>query len=76
MEFGLDKCVKATFFCGNLLKVKNITLNTTMVIKDLKPEESYKYLGVTEVDGTQHSYMWEKNGKNVFVEGGQSWKVN
>ena len=47
-----------------------------MVIKDLKPEESYKYLGVTEVDGTQHSYMWEKNGKNVFVEGGQSWKEN
>ena len=76
MEFGLDKCVKATFFCGNLLKVKNITLNTTTVIKNLKPEESYKYLGVTEGDGTRHSYMWEKNGKNVFVEGGQSWKVN
>ena len=25
MEFGLDKCAKATFFRGKLLKAKNIT---------------------------------------------------
>ena len=43
MEFGLDKCVKASFFCGKLLKAKNITLDTATVIKDLEPEESYKY---------------------------------
>ena len=29
MEFGLDKCAKATFVHGKLLKAKNITLDTT-----------------------------------------------
>ena len=66
MEFGLDKCAKATFFCGKLLKAKNITLDTTMIIKDLEPEESYKYLGVGEVDGMQHSSMRKKFGRYVF----------
>ena len=66
MEFGLDKCVKALFFCGKLLKAKNITLDTATVIKDLEPEESYKYLGVTEGDGTQHSSMREKFWKECF----------
>ena len=34
--------------------------DTTVVIKDLEPQESYKYLGVTEGDGIQHSSMREK----------------
>ena len=51
MKFGLDRCAKATFFCGKLLKVKKITLNTTTVINDLAAKEIYKYLGVTEGDG-------------------------
>ena len=67
MEFGLDKCAKATFFRGKLLKAKNITLDTTTIIKGLEPEESYKYLGVTEGDRIQHSYREEKFGRNAFV---------
>ena len=63
MEFGLDKCTKATFFRGNLLKAKSITLDTTTIIKDLEPEESYKYVGVTEGDGIQYSSMREKKIK-------------
>ena len=63
MEFGLDKYAKATIFCGKL-KAKNITLDTTTVIKDLEPEDNYKHLGVTEGDGIQHSSMrkriWKK----------------
>ena len=51
MEFGQDKLAKATFFYGKLLKANNITLDTTTVIKDIKPEESYKHLVVTEGDG-------------------------
>ena len=51
MEFGQDKCAKAIFFRGKLLKAKTITLDTT------GPEESYKYLGVTEGDRVQHSSM-------------------
>ena len=66
MEFGLDKCAKATFFRGKLLKAKNITLDTITIIKDLEPRESYKYLGVTERDGMQHSSMREKIRKECF----------
>ena len=68
MEFGLDKCAKATFFRGKLLKAKNITLDTATVIKDLEPKKSYKYVGVTKGDGIQHSPMRKKKiGKNAFV---------
>ena len=67
MEFGLDKCAKATFFRGKLLKAKNITLDTATVIKDLKLEESYKYLGVTEGDEIQHSSMREKIRKECSL---------
>ena len=41
VEFGLDKCAKATFFRGKLLKAKNITLDTIIIAKDLEPEENY-----------------------------------
>ena len=66
MEFGLDKCAKAAFFCEKLLKAKNITLDTTTVIKDLDLKESYKYLGITEGDGILHSSMREKMRKEYF----------
>ena len=66
MEFELDKCAKATFFRGKLPKAKKFTLNTATVVKDLELEESYKYLGVTEGDRTQHSFMREKNQKECF----------
>ena len=65
MEFGLDKCVKAIFFCGKLLKAKNITLDTTTVIKDLEPQKSYKYLSVRGWDTT---FLYErKNSENMFL---------
>ena len=40
MEFGLDKCAKATFASEKIFKAKNITLDTTTVIKDLEPVKS------------------------------------
>ena len=67
MTFGLDKCAKATFFRGKLLKANNITLDTTNIIKDLELEDSCKYLGVTEGDGIQHSSMREKIRKGFFL---------
>ena len=66
MEFGLDKCAKATFFRGKLLKVENITVDTITVIKDPEREENYKYLRVTEGDGIQHSSMREKIREECF----------
>ena len=68
MEFGLDKCVKAIFFCGKLLKAKNITLDTTTVIKDLEPQKSYKYLSATDGDEI-HFSMREKNSEKMFLQG-------
>ena len=68
MIFGLDKCSKATFVRAKILaKPKNIALDTTTVIKDFEPEESYKYLRVTEGDEIQHSSMREKFRKNAFA---------
>ena len=66
MEFGVDKCDKATSFRGKFLKAKNITLDTITIIKDLEPEENYKYLGVTEGDEIQQSSMREKIRKECF----------
>ena len=43
-----------------------ITLDTATLIKYLKPEESYKYLGLTEEDGIQYSSMTEKVRKECF----------
>ena len=60
------KYAKVTFFRGKLLKAKNITLDTTTVFKDLEPEESYKYLEVTEEDGIQNFSKKEKNCKECF----------
>ena len=37
-----------------------------MVIQDLEPEESYKYLEVTKGDGIQNSSMREKIRKECF----------
>ena len=66
MKFGLDKCAKATFLRGKLLKAKSITLDSTTIIKDLEPKQSYKYLGVTEGDEIQHSSMREEIRKECF----------
>ena len=66
MEFGPNKCAKATFFHGKLLKANNTTQDTTMVIKDFKFKESYKYLSATKGDGIQHSSMREKIWKECF----------
>ena len=77
MEFGLDKWAKATFFHCKVLKAKNITLDTTTIIKYLESVESYKYLGVNEGDGIHHSSMREKKiGRNALVGWGQSLDVN
>ena len=54
MDFGLERCAKATCIKGKLTTWQNVQLyiiNTT--IKDLEPGETYKYLGVDEGDGIQ-----------------------
>ena len=48
MEFGLDKCAKATFKRGKKVQAEGIQLNDNQVIQDLEQSEIYKYLGMEE----------------------------
>lgn len=60
MEFGLDKCAKATIKKGKLVSGPNTKLNDKTEIRNLDQDEVYKYLGVDQSDGIQHSQMKEK----------------
>ena len=66
MEFGLDKCAKATFKRGKLIKTDNIELGKNTIIEGLDQEGTYKYLGINEGDGIQHSAMKEKIRKEYY----------
>ena len=66
MEFGLDKCAKASFVRGKLQKTLSINLDIDTAIRDLDPEETCKYLGVNEGDGINHASMKEKIRKEYY----------
>ena len=51
MEFGLDKCAKATFKRGKKVSAEGILLNDHQLIQDLDQAETYKYLGMEEGEG-------------------------
>ena len=51
MEFGLDKCAKATFKNGKLTTTENIQIDPAATIQALEQEGTCKYLGVDEGDG-------------------------
>ena len=57
MEFGLDKCAKATFMRGKKVSAEGILLNDHQLIQDLDQAETYKYLGMEEAEGAQHHQM-------------------
>ena len=60
MEFGLEKCAKATFNRGKLVRTNSIELELETTIKELGQEQTYKYLGIDESDGIQHASMKDK----------------
>jgi len=64
MEFGLEKCAKATFKKGKLTNSQNIQIDIDTTIKELDPEDSYKYLGINEGDGIQHAMMNHLNSRS------------
>ena len=66
MEFGLEKCAKATFKRGKLVSTTDIVIDTNTKIKDLDQDGTYKYLGIDEGDGIQHSTMKEKIRKEYY----------
>ena len=56
MEFGLDKCAKATLKRGKKVSAKGILLNDHQLIQDLDQAETYKYPGMDE-EGVKHHQM-------------------
>ena len=66
MEFGLEKCAKASFKKRKLASTGNIILDEDTAIEELNQEGVYKYLGVDESDGIQHSKMEEKIRKEYL----------
>ena len=68
MQFGLEKCAKASFKGGKLVKTSNIIIDNKTIIKKLEQEKSYKYLGVNEGDGIQHAKMKKHKKKNALEE--------
>ena len=66
MEFGLDKCAKASFKRGKFCKASNINLDTNTKIRNLEHDEVYKYLGINEGDGIKHTAMKEKIRKECY----------
>ena len=65
MEFGLDKCAKASFKRAKKVSAEGIPLNDNQVIQDLDQAETYKYLGVKEGEGVQHHKMKVKIRKEL-----------
>ena len=57
MEFGLDKCAKATFKRGKKVSAEGILLNNHQLIQDLDQAETFKYLDMEEGEGVQHHQM-------------------
>ena len=66
MSFGLDKCAKASFKKGKLISTGNIELDRETTINELDQDRGYKYLGVDESDGIQHTKMKEKIRKEYY----------
>ena len=66
MEFGLDKCTKATFKRGRLADSSNIELDLNTVIQDLEQEGTSKYLEISKGDEIEHSQMKEKIRKEHY----------
>ena len=66
MEFGLDKCSKATFIRGRLKLTSEIKLNKDTSIMEIDQEDTYKYLGIDKGDGIQHVKMKKNIRKECY----------
>ena len=67
MKFGLDKCAVERFANGRLSGHNSgVTEGKTNTINCLEPGQVYKYLGVDEINGIQHSMMRERLRREYF----------
>ena len=66
MEFGLDKCAKATFNRGTKVSTKGIQLPDKSVIQEWAPEATYTYLGIEESDGMNwNTIKWSQDPERI-----------
>ena len=66
MEFGIDKCAVLILKRGKIVKSHGIQLPDEQIMKSLKEEDSYKYLGILEADDIKHEQMKEKVKKEYL----------
>ena len=66
VEFGLDKCAKTTFIKGKLTRTTAVELDIDTTIRELDHDETYKYIGIDEGNGAQHSKMKEIIRKECY----------
>ena len=67
IKFAMDKCAVAHFVNGRLSGHNSgVTVEKADTIKFLEPGQVYKYLGVDESNGIQHSMMGERLRREYF----------
>ena len=66
MEFGLDKCTKASFVKGKLTRTTAAEFDIDTAICELDQDEIYTYVGIDEGNGIQHSKMKKKDKERVL----------
>lgn len=66
MEFGLEKCVRATFERGKLTEKSDLQLDAETCIRELDQERADKYLGINGGDVVQHATMKEKVSNEYY----------
>ena len=67
MEFGVEKCAVLTIMKGKITNSDGIALLNKTTIKELKVDDSYKYLGAIQADGMKHHAM-KKKGQNSTID--------
>jgi hypothetical protein len=60
MDFGVEKCAKITFKKGKLIHSQNLVIDNKREIQELEQGKTYKYLGIEESEGIQHTQMKER----------------
>ena len=68
MEFSLDKCAIAVMKGGKQIKKQNMPIDDKTSIQSHE-EAAYKYIGVDEKSGIQHSAMKEKVANEYYHQG-------
>ena len=66
MEFGIEKCEMLVIEKGEIVKLVSIELLDSKVIKSLQEGESYKYLGILEIDRFLGENIKVKVSKEYF----------